>query len=107
MKLKKPKEAAHRRQLRNVIDGGALSSASKASLSGMMKGYAASNGLKASSGSRRARAHLTRVGAGGGGMSGMYGSLDRMVANMLLKGPMTTNVLGSVFGISPGLTSRF
>ncbi len=105
MKLKKPAGAAHRRQLRNLLDGGALGSASTAALSGMMKGYASSNGLKAASGSRRTRAHLTRVG-GSSAMSGINGSLDRMVANMLLKGPLTTGVLGSVFGITPSLTGR-
>ncbi len=105
MTLKKPAGPAHRRQLRTLLDGGALGPASTAALSGMMRGYAPSHGQKPSSGSRRTRAHLSRAGAGGG-MGAMYGSLDRMVADMLLKGPMTTGVLGSVFGVTPNLTGR-
>ncbi|MBU6475062.1 MAG: hypothetical protein KGL10_09670 [Alphaproteobacteria bacterium] len=105
MKIKQPAEPAHRRQLRNLLNPGTLSSASTADLSGLMKGYAPSSYVRPSSGARRERAHLTRVG-GSSALNGLYGSLDRAIADTLVKGPMTTGVLGSVFGVTPGLTGR-
>ena len=106
MKLKPPTHAAHRRAvLKSTLDQG-IASASRAALGSMMRGYKL-QGAKPSTGTRRApRAHLVRVRSGSSLINSLDSSIDHMIATALVKGPATSGVLSSMFGLSPNLTGR-
>ena len=99
------KRGSHRHaMLKSMLDRGIGSPSAKA-LGQMMRGYTP-QGAKPSSGTRNPpRAHLVRQSSSGM-MTGLDGTLDRMIAHALTGGPHTTGVLSSLFGLTPNLTGR-
>lgn len=46
------------------------------------------------------------LGSGGKSGGGMEAGLDQMIAKSLVQGPQTSNVLSSLFGLTPNLIGR-
>ena len=107
MKLKHPAHPAHRRRLlRSVLKAGIEQPSHKA-LGHLMSGYKP-DGIKPSTGARQApRAHLVREKSGSNAiMNRLDSSIDHMIATALVKGPATSGVMSSLFGLTPNLTGR-
>ena len=106
MKMKSPTHPVHRRGVLKSMLNPCIDTPSRTALGSLMRGYTP-QGSKPSTGTRpKPRAHLVRVKSSGGLMTGIDGSLDRMIAHALVTGPQTSGVLSSLFGLSPNLTGR-